>query len=470
MKMADHDKFDTSSSLMQSGRTIAQRAGEILTFSHPILTPEDYAFMMNFLGEYKPLEANEEREPQVYNMILLLRKNKIRSRTKLAELLAIPEVSAELVYEFHLAYEKVLRTMDPITQTAIRSYVQKITFQFSWFSPAFFLRWATTGNTASFTGRLGSGKTDFAIMMYYMGTLLNKLNENVDGYSPFKMLTNVKITAESYDSEDYMFSSFGELTRKLIRNAIQGYHTLIVFDEAVASGTFRKTAMHGKSIQIEQIGRLARKFNADFIRIYHFSNDISTEDTNMTTLYVEKLGGTQNKAGRKKASLLFTDGSHTEKFLIGGIPQCPITYDTNWTASFDSEDLMFSEINNKFAEFQSESASTLEIWQKMEVWINKKLTDNKKLLSKEEKNKILVIIKTQDWRQQDLEDLIDCSFEKLTKIDLIDIEEKFINDPQWVVEIIRNRHMKNVKNKVVKDESENDDNDEELEDGQLTQF
>ncbi len=379
------DEIEEFRAKFNNGYAIAQKKFNIVTFSSDTLSLEEFDFILDFIDEIQPLKDDATQDPQMIKLITKLKKKyEVKTRKELLILLEDPKFCGELRADFMLAFRRVLTNMDPVTQDAIRGWSLPFSYQFAWFSPEFFLRWATAGNTAIFMGRLGSGKTDFAMYFYYLATRLNILNEGNENYQPFRLLTNVKLlqeVQEGYDPEEYMFSSFGELSLKLVRNAVRGYHTIIIFDEAVAAGTSKKFAMHGKSIQIEQIGRLARKFNADFIRIYQFDSDVSTEDSNMGQLYVHKFGGTNDKGGRKRAQLTFKEGDKKNHFFISGIPPSPIKFDTKWTASFDSDDLTFSEINTKFAEFQKISRDTMEVWIQMEEWMTKRLKENMVTLS-----------------------------------------------------------------------------------------
>ena len=429
-----------------NGYAIAQKKFNISTFASDTLSLEEFDFIINFIDEIQPLRDDPTQEPQMLRLITDLKKKyKVKTRQELLRLLEDPVFCGQLRADFMLAFRRVLSTMDPVTQDAIRGWSLPFSYQFDWFSPEFFLRWASSGNTAVFTGRLGSGKTDFAMMFFHLALKLNLLNEGNPEYSPFRLLTNVKLLQElevGYDPEEYMFSSFGELALKLVRNAIKGYHSIIIFDEAVAAGTSKKFAMHGKSIQIEQIGRLARKFNADFIRIYQFENDVSTEDSNMAQLYVNKFGGTNDKGGRRKAQLTFKEGDRKNHFFISGIPPSPIKFDTKWTASFDSEDLKFSEINTKFSEYQKTSKNTLEVWTQMEEWMTKRLKENMVLLSEEELKELSVYLESMGFKLKEVVQTLTVGVNDLTRRDMDDILEHYKEEAFEVNRRIKDRHKK----------------------------
>jgi hypothetical protein len=427
-----------------NGYAIAQKKFNIVTFASDTLSIDEFDFILNFIDEIQPLANDTIVEPQMLKLIRDLKtKYLVKTRKELLQLLEDPSFCAGLRADFMLAFRRVLPTMDPITQDAIRGWTLPFSYKFEWFSPEFFLRWATTGNTAIFMGRLGSGKTDFAIYFYYLAQQLNILNEGKPDYLPFRLLTNVKLlkeVEEGYDPEEYMFSSFGEMSLKLVRNAMKGYHTLIIFDEAVAAGTSKKFAMHGKSIQMEQIGRLVRKFNGDFIRIYQFDTDVSTEDSNMGQLYVHKFGGTNDKGGRKRAQLTFKEGDRKNNFFISGIPTSPIKFDTKWTASFDSEDITFSEINTKFSEFQKTSKNTMEIWQQVEDWMTKRLKENTVILTDEEIDKLTKFLKELDWSLKDILQNTHIAASELTHRDMEDIMDQYKADSDGVTKRIIERH------------------------------
>ncbi len=438
------DELEEFRAKFNNGYAIAQKKFNIVTFASDTLSIDEFDFILNFIDEIQPLANDTVVEPQMLKLIRDLKaKYSVKTRKELLLLLENPSFCAGLRADFMLAFRRVLPTMDPVTQDAIRGWTLPFTNRFEWFSPEFFLRWATSGNTAVFMGRLGSGKTDFAMYFYYLATQLNILNEGKPNFSPFTLLTNVKIIQdiqEGYDPSEYMFSSFGEMALKMVKNAVRGYHTLVIFDEAVAAGTSKKFAMHGKSIQMEQIGRLARKFNADFLRIYQFDTDISTEDTNMAQLYVLKFGGTNDKAGRSKAQLTFKEGDRKNHFFITGIPPSPIKFDTKWTASFDSEDLTFNEINTKFSEFQKISKNTREVWIQMEEWMTKRLEENMVLLTEDEIDELTKFFKNTSFSLKDFIQNAHITIEQLTKRDMEDIMEHWEDNREGVLDNIQSRH------------------------------
>lgn len=363
------DGNDMNRQLFNNGHSIAERRFELLY--NDTWSIEDFIYATQWFGEYKQLELDESSTiAQVTELIKDMQKRNVISKKDLYETyLQDPKVVADLKRHFMLAYSKLSQQFDPLTRGGILAWKRPRGLNYYDLSPHFFLKWATFGNLQIILGRKGSGKTDFAGNEISLALQENKVMEGTSGWVPWQPLSNVRYFSDQLQ----LYSSFGELTWFMLDNKINGKHTLVVQDEMVAGGMRKKRAGTRKVMSSEEVDRLVRKFSVDEIKIYHYEQDITTEDTSAYNCVVNKMGGTDDHAGRKRASITYREGYDQNTRFVEGIPSSPLKFDTDWAAAYQGDDISYKEISDQMTKFQSSSDTAMDVFIQVRDWLGGKI-------------------------------------------------------------------------------------------------
>ena len=352
-----------------NGHTIAQRRYELLYSD--TWSIEDFIYATQWFGEFRSLELDPTSTvAQVTELIMDMSKNNIITKKDLYDrYLSKPDVVAKLKRQYMLAYSKVSQQFDPLTRGGVLSWKRPEGLHYEDLSPHFFLKWATYGNVQVILGRKGSGKTDFAGNEIYLALSENRLFAGEKDFVPWQPLSNVKY----FTNELQLYSTFGELAYHMLDNKVTGKHTLVVQDEMVAAGMRKKRAGTRKVMSSEEIDRLIRKFSVDEIKIYHYEQDITTEDTSGGNCIVHKMGGTDDKSGRKRASITYKTGYDQKTYFVQNIPPSPLEFDTDWAAAYTGDDITYKEISDQMTKFQENSSSAMDVFVQTRDWLGGKL-------------------------------------------------------------------------------------------------
>lgn len=363
------DDNDLDRQRFQNGHTIAQRRYELLYSD--TWSIEDFIYATQWFGEFRWLDADETSTiAQITELVKDMTKRQVVTKKDLYDTyLQDPKTVAGLKRQFMLAYSKVSQQFDPLTRGGVLSWKRPEGLHYEDLSPHFFLRWATFGNVEIILGRRGSGKTDFAGNENYLALQQNKLMEGQKDWLPWQPLSNVRY----FDKSFQLYSTFGELAWFMLDNKISGKHTLVTQDEMVAAGMRKKRSGTKKVMSSEEIDRLIRKLGVDEIKIYHYEQDITTEDTSGYNCVVHKMGGTDDKSGRKRASITYKTGYDQKTYFVDHIPASPLEFDTDWAAAYQGDDVTFREISDQMTKFQSNSDTAIDVYVQTRDWLGAKI-------------------------------------------------------------------------------------------------
>ena len=365
--MSESDEMDRQR--FNNGHTIAQRRYELLYSD--TWSIEDFIYATQWFGEYRQLELDEGSTiAQITELINDMKKKNVISKKNLYDTyLQDPKVVADLKRQFMLAYSKVSLQFDPLTRGGVLSWKRPEGLHYEDLSPHFFLRWATYGNVQVILGRRGAGKTDFAGNENHLALQDNKVMAETPDWKPWQPLSNVKYFNDAFQ----LYSTFGELAWYMFDNKVSGKHTLVTQDEMVAAGMRKKRAGTKKVMSSEEIDRLIRKLGVDEIKIYHYEQDITTEDTSSYNCIVHKMGGTDDKPGRKRASITYKTGYDQRSYFVDHIPASPLEFDTDWAAAYQGDDVTFREISDQMTKFQATSDTAIDVYIQTRDWLGPKI-------------------------------------------------------------------------------------------------
>ncbi len=377
--------------LLYIGTEIAQMHYNIMTSN--VIDWEMFLFMMKYLGDF-PLRIADGDKPknmraQIADLIVDLEDWYSTGATTVEAIqekyLKDPLIVAELKKEYLLGFLKEKDKFDPIVRASIMAWTRPKYMPFKFYSDAFWLQWMTSGNNGVITGKKGSGKTDFAVMLCEIAYRNN-----------WEILTNVKIQDERFEKS--YATTFSELMHGVINNAIKALddkeagkpprQTLILLDEMKVGGVRKKRAMSGISLNLDEFDALTRKFGADVLFIWHRDTEIPTEIYSDMSFLGHKLGSTDYISGRKTGDFKFWAGRSLTHYYINSIPGTTLNYETRDIAPFIT-DISLSLILQETIELNKEIENPRDLYRAIRDFIESFKDKNKEPETKQDQKKEL---------------------------------------------------------------------------------
>ena len=271
---------------------------------------------------------------------------------QIARMLENPYTTAYYKSVFDFSFWKVMDQLDPVSRGYVYSWSPgQIAYKkYLELSLYYWVQWMTGGNSGVLTGKKGSGKTSISMNL---GLMHNKYWKEEGTYTDAMFLTNVKIIDEAYKNS--YFGTFGEMLIKLFDNMSKGIKTLIIVDELTMNNIRKKKTMKGNTLQIDQFDKGTRKFDADILYVWHSIEEVPDEVFHYLSFIVQKEGGTDSTANRKKAMVTFKDGKKQNVDTVHGIPGAPIEYVTKALAPFVL-DIVWDDVMAAYIKLEKETS------------------------------------------------------------------------------------------------------------------
>lgn len=200
-----------------------------------------------------------------------------------------------------------------------------------------FARWVTRRASVTYlAGHMGSGKTDFALLM--LEIFYKEMKESDTGV---KIATNIKSTAENEENVEYI-SSQPELVKWLEED---DKFKMFLFDEASSHASGYSGEAHIVQKQMRSMIRLIRKHNGNMIIIGHDGKDLHPTIRELAD-YVEK----EDKKEAAVFEAVRNREGEDQKFELEAIPKTNLYYDTKeattweWATDEDEDGVDYDKI------------------------------------------------------------------------------------------------------------------------------
>lgn len=371
----ENEIFNSEYVQTKMGRTIAQNYVDIMV--KPILDYDDFLYIIKWFWDFELIPGSKEPGNAVNYMVGLAHPNTedplLQNYTpdEIEAWLSQPMNSSQVKAQFAMAYNKVMQKPLSIGQYSALSYNSR---QYNWehYEDKSDLFWvkhmlkksassiaeAGSGTITVFYGVQGSGKTDMSLKQWEH---LNNLHLHSD-YAKHRLVTNIKINDSGY--ENTYVTTIGQMLYKVFVNNSQNASTLIALDELTINGIRKKKTMAKETTNLDEIDRGLRKFGADVSYIWHFDTEIPKETYARSSLLVHKLGSPVKPNYRKRAILIKQDGQFRKTYMVKGIEQTNIHFESSALA-YLVLDIRFSDLMMRSAKLSEENISLKEYYQEL---------------------------------------------------------------------------------------------------------
>ena len=345
---------------------------------------DDFLFAINFLGDMKLKEQAEDTvffngKPQPNRISYLVdisyKDSEVAlipymSISEISEWLMAPENTALLKSYFVIGFSKLLEksSISPLQASALSttSYDEEF-LQYDDLSYNFWTKWMTGGNHAFVFGLLGSGKTDFSLNLSEFA----RISRNK------RIATNIKISDPELQKYYSYWSTFGEMLLICVKNALEGFETLVVVDELVNANIRKKKTVAKKSSSLEQFAKGTRKLGIDVIYIYHDENQPLKELNDTVSLIISKSGSTIEPEKRREAMVTrIAEDRSSQTVIVKGITATNIPYQTRAFA-FIGHDIDWDVIMDYAARRDNPSKTYIDTFKDLSEIIEREVRKHK---------------------------------------------------------------------------------------------
>lgn len=312
------------------GTRIAQQYYFFLEKTH--LDHTDLNWMSLFLGDYDRDRYSPQRGLSQGNSIIrileITQKSGGEPRRIDEYLNSNPSEVSMLRNLFRLDFTYVKdHLMDPYVRQTIQGFLKPQAESFDNYSDRFWMQWASggtseladAGEVGVLLGAKGSGKTSFALLM-----------AEIFQRNGWSVISNIVTDSQNFQ----IFSTFSQMVRLILLNAMKNVRTFAMIDELKVGGMRRKRAMAGETMNMEDLSALTRKFGCSMLLIWHYDEDITTEVMKSASFIVTKHGNVRQPRLRGEMLVEFIGNKGSRPYLINRVPNTNLAYETSQISPF----------------------------------------------------------------------------------------------------------------------------------------